>query len=316
MRNESESIAACLDSIATQAYPSDRLEVLVYDGGSDDRSIEIAEGFLPGRPTWAVHPNPGQIQAAAWNLGIDTAEGEVIGIVSGHTMLDAGYVAAAVAALDRTGADMVGGPVSATGIGAFGEAVALATSSPFGVGDARHHYTREETEVDSVFMGFCRAETYRRLRFDEAMVRNQDDELSYRLRKVGGRIICDPAIKSRYRNRSSAAGLWRQYFAYGFWKVEVARRHPRQIRIRQLMPPAFVTSLTVTAVLAPFGTLGRVGLTAVLGSYLVADSAASIASARGADRAVAARLPFVFPILHLAYGTGFIAGLLRRTLGR
>jgi succinoglycan biosynthesis protein ExoA len=316
MLNESESIAACLSSIAAQAYPSDRLEVLVYEGGSDDRSVEIAQRFLPGRPTWALRPNQGRIQAAAWNLGIDAARGEVIGIVSGHAELDPGYVAAAVAALDRTGADMVGGPVNAIGTGAFGEAAALATSSPFGVGDARHHYTQVETDVDSVFMGLCRAETYRRFRFDEAMVRNQDDELSYRLRKVGGRIVCDPAIQSRYRNRSSAAGLWRQYFAYGFWKVEVARRHPGQIQIRQLVPAAFVTSLSVTAILSPFSALGRVGLTAVLGSYLVADAAASVSRGRGTECAVATRLPFVFPILHMAYGSGFTVGLVRRVLGR
>ena len=37
------------DSVAAQDYPADRLEVLVLDGGSTDRSREIAEARVAGR---------------------------------------------------------------------------------------------------------------------------------------------------------------------------------------------------------------------------------------------------------------------------
>jgi|BarGraNGADG00312_2_1021985.scaffolds.fasta_scaffold10942_2 succinoglycan biosynthesis protein ExoA len=240
MRNEVSNIERCLASLAAQDYPSDRLEILVYDGESTDSSVAIAEEFAAERPRWAVRPNRRRIQAAAWNEGIEAASGEIVGIVSGHSELGPAYVRSAVEALRRTGADMVGGPVRAIGDTPVGEAVAIAVSTPFGVGGARHRYLTEPAVVDTVFMGICRRETWLRFPFDEAMVRNQDDEMSYRLLDAGGTIVCDPAIQSTYRNRSTLAGLWYQYFDYGRWKVRVLQAHPRQMRLRHLAPLGLV----------------------------------------------------------------------------
>jgi len=195
MRNEVSNIERCLASLAAQDYPSDRLEVLVYDGGSTDGSADRAGRMLDGRPLAAVLANPRRIQSAAWNLGIAAASGDVVGILSGHAELAPGYVRAAVAALQRTGADMVGGPVRAIGDGLVAEAIAVATSTSFGAGGARFRLATQVEEVDTVYMGVARRPTYLRFPFDEEMVRDQDDELSYRLLDAGGRIVCDPAIQ-------------------------------------------------------------------------------------------------------------------------
>ena len=309
MRNESAYIERCLASIAAQDHPSDALEVLVYDGESDDDSVALAEAFAAGRPSWSVRPNPRRIQAAAWNAGIATAAGDIVGIVSGHAELAPTYVSYAVAALQRTGADMVGGPVTAIGEGPVGEAVAIATSTPFGVGGARHHYLTEAAEVDTVFMGLCRRETYQRFPFDETMVRNQDDELSYRLLDAGGRIVCDPAIQSTYRNRSSLPGLWRQYFDYGRWKVLVLRGHPQQVRPRHLAPVILVTTLAAGVVLAPVARPIRALLVLELGLYAVATVVA--VGRYGADKPARpkATLGVVYPVLHLSYGLGMLRGV-------
>jgi glycosyltransferase involved in cell wall biosynthesis len=308
MRNERDAIERCIASLFAQSYPAERLEILVYDGASTDGSREIVERVLAGHSNGRLWPNPGIIQAAAWNLGISEATGDVIGIVSGHAELSHEYVSAAVAALEQTGAWMVGGPVTAIGEGLVGEAVALATSTPFGVGNARHHYARTAMDVDAVFMGVCRAETYRRFRFDESMVRDQDDELGYRILDAGGRIVCDPAIRSTYHSRATLQGLWRQYFAYGYWKVRVFRRHPRQIRLRQLVPSAFVLALIATTVSAPFSFMGRFGLAVVAGSYVLGDLVASLLAARNRQWHLLPVLSVVFATLHLAYGLGVLRG--------
>ncbi|HEY7132011.1 MAG TPA: glycosyltransferase family 2 protein [Candidatus Limnocylindrales bacterium] len=328
MRNEAASIEACLRSLLAQDWPEDRLELLVMDGRSTDDSRAIAERLLAGRPNARVLDNERIIQAAAWNQGIDLAAGDIVGIVSGHAELDPGYVAAAVRTLEETGATLVGGPVVAIGEGPIGEAVAIATSTPFGVGGARHHYVTERAEVDTVFMGLARREDYARLKFDETMVRNQDDELSYRILDEGGRIVCDPAMRSRYRNRSTLAGLWRQQFAYGSWKIRVFQQHPRQARLRHLVPAAFVGALAGSSLLAGVSSLGRAALVATVVTYGAADLGAS---ALGAARAEAdpgpgddggttrpggrlglfARLAVVYPTIHLAYGLGGFAGLVR-----
>jgi glycosyltransferase involved in cell wall biosynthesis len=310
VRNEEANIGACLDSIAGQDYPPDRLEVLVLDGASTDRSREIAEMQIAARPGWQLIANPRISQAAGWNIGIDRAAGDVIGIVGAHSELAPDYVRAAVETLDRTGAAMVGGPVRARSSGLVGRAVAAATSSRFGVGGATFHYAERESDVDTVYMGVSRRETYRRFRFDEEMIRNQDDELSYRLLDTGARIVVNPAIRSSYRNRATLGSLWRQYFAYGLWKVRVAQKHPRQIRPRQLIPPVFVASLAGSLVLWLAWPPGRVLLTSLAGSYTLANLAASAWVGRR-DPATIAVLPAVFAILHIGYGLGFLAGLVR-----
>jgi succinoglycan biosynthesis protein ExoA len=315
MRNEETHIGRTLASILAQDYPSDRLEILIYDGQSTDRSWEIAGSLVADRPLASLSPNPGITQSAGWNLGIADARGDVIGIVSAHCELAPDYVSTAVETLERTGADMVGGLMRAVGDRGMGEAIALATSTPFGVGGARFHYTDVEEQVDTVYMGLCRSEVYRRLRFDEEMVRDQDDELSYRLLDQGGRIMCNPAIRSSYTNRPSLRSLWRQYFEYGYWKVRVMQKHPKQVRTRQLVPPAFVAVIIGASALAPFSQLGRIALAGSIGSYVVANVAAS-ASASRTRPDLLPLLPFVFGTIHVAYGLGYLVGLLRFRPGR
>lgn len=309
MRNEEAHIQRTLRSIFAQDYPSNRLEVRVYDGDSTDRSREIAEVLCAGRPLATVSRNARIIQAAGWNLGIDEAGGEIVGIVSAHCELESDYVSTAVETLERTGAEMVGGLMRAVGESDLGEAVAIATSTPFGVGNARFHFTGIEEEVDTVYMGLCRRETYQRLRFDEEMVRDQDDELSYRLLDQGGRIVCNPAIRSSYQNRSTFRSLWKQYYQYGYWKVRVMQKHPSQIRLRQLIPAAFVAAVGGSALLAPVSAVGRVALAGMLASYGLANIAACLAAGRSRPRLLP-YLPPTYATLHVAYGSGYLAGLL------
>jgi len=310
MRNEEEHLDRCLASVAAQDYPADRLEVLIYDGASTDRSREIAAGFVAGRGAWELFDNPSRIQAAAWNLGIEQASGDVIGILSGHAQLGPLYVTAAVETLERTGADMVGGPVRAVARNPEGDAIALAISTPFGVGSARFRYTDREEDVDTVFMGICRRETYRKFRFDEEMVRNQDDELSYRILDHGGRIVCNPRIESSYEPRSSLGALWRQYFQYGFWKVRVMQQHPSQIRRRQLMPPIFMAALIGGLALAPTVSWIRRPTGLLVGTYTAANLGASVWVSQS-RRDLLPRLPPVFAVLHVAYGVGVLVGMIR-----
>ncbi len=312
MRNEAGHIEKCLASIFAQDYPQESLEVWVLDGESTDGSWTSVERLLAGRRNCHLLSNPRVTQAAGWNLGIARSTGDIVGIVSAHSELAPDYVPAAVETLRRTGADMVGGPMRAEAEGLVGQAVALATSTPFGVGGARFHYTEREEEVDTVYMGLCWRATYDWMGgFDEEMVRDQDDELSYRLRERGGRIVCNPAICSRYRNRATLRSLWRQYFQYGYWKVRVMQKHPRQMCLRQFVPAAFVVTLLFSALLAVIARGGLWALASVAGTYIAATAGVSLWLARRSGWRMACALPAVFAILHFGYGLGFLAGLLR-----
>lgn len=310
MYNEVGYIEKCLDSIFQQTYSN--LQVLIFDGNSTDCSADIVAGMIASRPNFALHPNPRRIQSAAWNKGIELASGDIIGIVSAHAELAPDYVNQAVETLQRTGADLVGGPTFSDAKGYIPETIALGLNTPFGVGDARFHYTESEIESDSVFMGVCWRRVYEHIGgFDEEMVRNQDDELSYRLLKSGGRIICNPAIKSRYYNRADLPSLWKQYFQYGLWKVRVLQKHPRQMRWRQLVPVTFIGVLLIALLFSPWLPGGFVLFALILGAYLTANLLASSLTAVQRGWCYLPLLPIVYAMLHFSYGFGFLAGLLR-----
>jgi cellulose synthase/poly-beta-1,6-N-acetylglucosamine synthase-like glycosyltransferase len=306
MRNEERHIARCVESLLAQDYPADKLEVLFMDGQSTDRTRALVGERIAGRAGFAVVDNPGRIQSIAWNLGIERARGELVGIVSGHSELAPDYVSRVVETLARTGADLVGGPARAESETVVGDAIALAMSTPFGVGGAEFRYATQEREVDTVFMGVCRRALYEAIGgFDAEMVRNQDDELSYRLLEHGGRIVCNPAIRSVYRNRATLRSLWKQYFDYGRWKVRVMQKHRAQMRPRHFVPPVFVATLGATALVPPvFAAAGT--------SYAAATLAMSAYVAARAGRLdVLPYLPAAFAILHVGYGLGFLRGLVQ-----
>lgn len=312
IRNEERFIRRSLGAVLAQDYPADRLEVLVVDGMSSDGTRAIVRSLQQAHPAVRLIDNPGRIVPTGLNRALAQARGAIIVRVDGHTEIAPNYVRVAVSELLRSGADNVGGKMSAVGVGAFGEAVALATSSPFGVGGARFHYSDREEWVDTVYMGAWHRRVFERIGgFDEELVRDQDDELNYRLRKHGGTILLSPRLRSRYTVRGSLRSLWRQYFQYGFWKVRVLQKHPRQMRPRQFVPPTFVAALIGSALLAPLGRAGRLLCAAVVGAYISANLAASAWVARRGSRACRPWLPLVFAALHLGYGSGFLVGLAR-----
>lgn len=312
VRNEADSLARSLDAVLSQDYPADRLEVLVADGQSTDGTRGLVERFARGDSRVHLVDNPGRIVATGLNAALREVHGDIVVRVDGHTEIAPDYVRACVEALERTNADNAGGRMTAVGEGAFGSAVAAATSSPFGVGGARFHYSDREEWVDTVYLGAWPREVFARIgAFDEELVRDQDDEFNYRLRAAGSRILLTPAVRSRYRVRGTPRSLFRQYFQYGYWKVRVLQKHARQMRSRQFVPPSFVACLLVAALLGPVTPVGWTPLGLIAGVYAAANVIASAWTARRGSGLWQVLLPVAFATLHFAYGLGFLTGLIR-----
>ena len=307
MRNEERRIAQCLDSILQTDYPKQKMEILVIDGMSADGSGRIVESYSQKCPFIHLLPNPRQIQAAALNLGLGRAKGQVAIRMDAHTVYANDYIRQCVLALENTGAANVGGRQRAVGSGYVSSAVAAAFSSRFAAGDAKYRYCDTEQWVETVYLGAWHTQTLRELGgFNEGWAVNEDYELNYRLRKNGGRILLSPKIKCSYHVRGSLSDLARQYLRYGFWKVKTLAAHPGSLRWRQLACPAFVAALAFSAAIAPFRPAWATIVPAV---YAIANLTASswVAAHRGIW--LLPLLPLVFAIMHISWGAGFWAGL-------
>lgn len=313
VRNEAGHINEVLNAVLIQDYGVSHMEIIVADGISADNTREIIQDFIGRHQQMQIHVlnNPGRIVPTGINIAFGYSNGDIIIRVDGHTIIAPDYVRQCVEALQLAHADNVGGKMNAIGSTFFGKAVALATSTPFGIGGGRFHYSDDEEWVDTVYMGAWPRRVFDEIGlFDEELVRNQDDEFNYRLRAAGGKILLSPKIKSEYTVRSAPGALWRQYFQYGYWKVRVLQKHPLQMGPRQFVPPLFVLALLASlgvALSANFHLLAPI----IPLLYGAANLFASLWTASQRGWKYLWLLPVVFAILHLSYGTGFLVGLVK-----
>ncbi len=319
-RNERRHIGPCLDSILTNDYPKERIEILVVDGMSDDGTGDVVAEYASHDPSVRLVPNPSRIKPSALNRGIAAARGGIIVIMDAHSLYPSDYLSGLVGWLERTGADNVGGAVVTLPAddSAIAKGIALALSHPFGIGNARFRLgVQEPTAVDTVPFGCFRREVFDRIGlFDEELVRNQDDEFNARLLRAGGRIVLVPGIVVRYHARGSLAKLARMYFQYGWFKPFVVFKIGQVPTWRQLVPPVFLLALASGLALAPIWPPPGYAAAGIGGSYVVTAAVVAAGAMRREGIGSGLALLAVFPVLHFSYGLGYLYGLARLALRR
>lgn len=318
-RNEHKAIVPFLESVLAQEVGDLPFEVLVADGASNDGTREILDRYAHSHPVVRVLDNPERFTSSGLNRAISAARGNIILRMDCHTRYRPDYIAECLRVLEETGADNVGGAARVQPQNLRERMFAAAYRHPFSCGGARFHDEEYEGPCDTVPYGCWRRETLARLGlFDEALIRNQDDELNLRTIRAGGRIWQSRRIVSWYSPRQSLTSLFRQYLQYGYWKVAVIRKHHLPASWRHLIPGLFVAALMLLpiAALASFllkfpsaTTVLIASWIATVGTYALASLGASALAVRREGWAVAALLPVMFAVYHLAYGTGFLAGL-------
>jgi glycosyltransferase involved in cell wall biosynthesis len=307
-RNEAVHIDAfCADALR-QALPLPwALELIVADGGSDDGTRQRLQALAATEPRLRLVDNPAHFVAAGLNRALTVAQGSVIVRMDVHTRYALDYVAQCLAALQRSGADNVGGPWRAEGAGGWGRAIAAAFQSRWVAGGARSRDLGYEGEVDTVYLGCWPRACFQRFGgFDEMLVRNQDDEYNLRIVLGGGRVWQSAAIRSTYRPRDSLAALWRQWLQYGYWKPFVMKKHGQAAALRHRVPGLFVAALGLAALLALAGWPAP--LMVLVAAYAGLVLVLSVAVAAGSSWALLWRLPLVVAAQHLGYGIGTLVG--------
>lgn len=319
MWNEARNVDDLVADLAAQDFEGE-LELLFADGGSNDGSVERlrAAAERHGLVVTIFH-NPKRWVSHGLNLCVEAASGDLLVRIDCHTRYPSDYVRRCVVAAEETGADNVGGVLVSAGGTPMERAVGCAMDSPFGGIDWNRHASGGRAEVDTVPFGAFRPEAFRRAGlYDESLVRNQDDEFNLRLRLAGGRIVLDPLIRIHYKPRGSLRALFRQYYQYGLWKVPVMRKHGRVLSARSLAPIAFLGSVAVLAVLAPWSGLARVLLALELGVYVAGAIVFGVRALRGRREQwrLLPRVVASFATFHVSYGLGMLGGLTRAAFRR
>ena len=314
--NEAATIRLLLETIRCQTYPLVDMEVIIADGMSSDGTKQIVSEYQRQFPEMTIRwvENPKRIIPAALNAALRAARGEWVVRLDAHSVPAPDYVERCVNGLRSGIGDNVGGvwDIRPGGPGWIAQSIAVAAAHPLGAGDARYRYTSQAGEVDTVPFGSYRRDLFERIGiFDETLLTNEDYELNVRLRKSGGRIYLDPAIRTVYFARPNLSALAKQYWRYGFWKQRMLRRYAETLRWRQALPPLFVLSLVVLLALGIFFPVFRWLLAAELAVYLTVLLAAGLAAAvRKKQAFLMIGLPLALITMHISWGAGFLASLL------
>jgi succinoglycan biosynthesis protein ExoA len=315
MRNEAPNVDALVEDLAAQDFTGE-LEVLVADGGSTDGSgARFREAAQRVGLRASVIENAAKQISAGLNACIERARGDVIVRLDCHTRYPEDYVRRCASSLEETGAWNVGPVVVPHGRTVMERAVACAMESSFGgIHWTRHDRDPEPVDVDTVYLGTFRKDALVAAGgYDESLPNTEDEELNLRLRRAGGRILLDPAIRVRYIPQGSFRGLYRKYYGYGLWKVPLMLKHRHVFSARSVAPLALLGSVSVVAAAAPWVVAARMLLAAEVGVYtlLALAFAAETIHRRGESWRLFPQVAAVFPTFHVAYGVGMLHGWLR-----
>ncbi|MBN2009912.1 glycosyltransferase family 2 protein [candidate division KSB1 bacterium] len=310
--NEINFIEHCINSMLSQDYPKELYEILIVDGMSTDGTREKVLEIAKTNRNLHLVDNPNRTVPFALNEGIKKSRGDVVVIISAHGFADPDFVRKNVETLDRVGADCVGGRIDCIANSDSANTIMLAMRSTFGIGDSALRENQKAGFVAHLAYPCYNKDVFDKIGyFDEEMVKNQDDEFNFRLRKFGGTIYFNPEIRSYYYVRPSLKALWRQYFVYGYYKVRNFQKHPGQLSLRHFVPAGFVSINLFSLFLVPMSVrFGYIALT-VVSLYLTAALINSVSICRRVGFRYFYLLPITFATLHVSYGSGFLKGLIK-----
>lgn len=310
--NEENTIRHLLSAVHGQTYPRARMELVIADGMSTDRTRKLISAFQKEKPDFnvTVVNNTTKTIPAALNQAIRESRGEIIVRLDAHSMPIPEYVERCVADHQAGKGDNIGGvweirPGAETWIA---ESISYAAAHPLGVGDAMYRLKASEGAVDTVPFGSFKRLLIEKIGFfDETLLANEDYEFNTRVRESGGTVWLDPSIRSVYFSRSSLSTLGAQYWRYGFWKWRMLKRYPHTLRWRQALPPVFVLSLigliVLSLVLAPAFYL----LLAQIFLYFFVLGLAGLQLAVQRQRAFLFwGVPLAIATMHITWGAGFL----------
>ena len=300
-RNEQSYIEKALLSLINQTYPKDSYEIIVIDGESSDDTLKIVNNLIGQYKTKnfdiRIINNPKRILSSGWNLGIRNAKGDYVVRIDAHGEAAADFIEKNVETmLSVNDAACVGGRLMTKSLDGDNDIISKVLSSPFGVGNSSFRVSDRPGYTDTAVYGLYKKEIFETVGFfNEKFVRNQDIELHSRIRAAGERFYFNPEISCIYYSRNTVKKMAKQAFGNS------------ALSLRHLVPFAFVLYLIIFTALGFFSKIFWFLEAGVLLIHVMLGLMAACKKTRRLSEIV--KMPFLFLILHLSYGVGYLSGI-------
>ncbi len=321
VKNEEKFIGQTLDQVYLQDFPMDRLEIVIADGHSTDRTREIAESFKSRFGSLKVLDNPRALPSSGRNVGVKNTTAPYILVLDGHTYVPSkNFLTDIVNTFKKSGADCLcrPQPLRPPDTNEFQQAVAACRGSTLGHNPGSEIYSEEEGIVDPTSSGaMYRREVFEKIGyFDEDFDACEDVDFNYRVHRAGLKSWLSPDLRVLYYPRSNLQALWRQMNRYGMGRFKFAQKHNIFSPV-QWFAAAAVLGFALMLVLS-FLSAGVLSLfKTIVSIYLLIVIAFSLILALKEKRLGCLLFgPLIFPTIHFGLGAGFLKAVFDRYKNR
>lgn len=292
----------------TQGLDRFEYEIMIVDGGSRDRTIEIVKSLAEEDSRIKLIHNEKRIQSAAFNLAAQLADprSDVLIRADCHAQYPDNFVAVVYDALQESGASSVVVPMLTVGTSCRQTAIAAAQNSRLGNGGSPHRLGQRSLWVEHGHHAAFRRDVFTAVGgYDETFTHNEDAEFDIRNARAGGRIWMEAKACLKYFPRESFTKLAKQYFKYGAGRAKTYRKHNQVPSLRQLIPAIVFVACLLSLVLAPFFPyslvvpLSYAAMCLTMGA-LIGMQQSSLCAAAGSGLAAI--------VMHMSWAVGFLLG--------
>lgn len=308
IRNEEKFIEECIESLLNLDYPRDSYEIIIVDGMSTDKTRDIIQKY-PVK----LFLNEKKNVAAARNLGVKNAMGELVAFTDGDCKVDPQWLKALVHEMQASPDDVVcfGGPNLIFDTDpVFGRVVGYAQESFLGSGGSaqsknstKKHYVGSLPNCNAMYK---KAAVQKAGGFDERFIVGQDCDLNYRIGKKGNKFLYIPKAQVLHHRRGTFKSFSVRMFKYGMWMAELFKKHGEFVRWYAFLPSiaiVFAVTLLIASIKYSTPIVLLLALTAV---YFILVFVTSIQVTYKMKSKYGLFALFIIPVQHFAYGLGFL----------
>ena len=310
--NEENYLPAIFESLVHQTYPHKQIEIVLINAMSTDRTRslmnEFQESYQHEFYAIKIFDNPKKTLNTGLNLGFKHSDGDCYLKIDAHSHIPENFIENNVAVI-QTGERVCGGrrPTIVETDDELAKTLHIVEESALGSSIANYRKGDESRYVDSVFQGMYHKDVIDKVGyFDEKLVRTEDNEFHYRIRKNGFKIWYDTSIESFQYIRPTYSKMLKQKFGNGYWIGLTSHVCRECLSLFHFVPGVFVGTLLATILVAgisalPFLLLVSIYLLAIIGLSLFEISTHPFHITR-------LLIPFLIISVHISYGIGTIRG--------
>ncbi len=309
--NNQESIKKCVEALLGQNYPNNGYEVIVVDDGSDDGTAGVVKAY-PLKYIYQKNQGP----AAARNRGAGEAKGDIILFTDSDCVPDGNWISEMVKPFKTPDVVAVKGAYKTN---------QRALTARFAQIEFEERFNMLKKAgsidmVDTYSAGFRRGVFLEMKGFDTSfpVANNEDTELSYRMSRLGFRMVFNPnAIVYHLNHPDTIKRYARLKFWRGYWRMVVYKRFPDKM-IKDTYTPQTL-KLQILSLFFFFAVLPLILFFPVVGIFLLLLASLSFLVlsvpftmlALSKDPVVGFFAPFLLLVRAALIGFGLLWGIAR-----